>query len=313
MCNHAPGTHAQFFTAKLQNFTFPRSSSYNYVPTILQDPEDGDKWKMWWCGLDNAGIGDAIFYAWSSDKSHWEDIQEVMSADPNSWEGQNICDPSVLLRPGGQVFQFQYKFVMYYNGATGNVNHRVGYATSQDGIHWKKSSSNPILECETHPNLPQKYGLGQISAMFFPDEQRFQMTYVRNCQNEPANVHFLESWDGVNFFSDTPWVDFGPQEKGGLPGLDTMFAPNFLFPYMFVFTWNVCETVWGATSPMNKTVQLGWCCAQDLSNGSGWFRDSNGWRPNLDGWWGAFESAFGEPGLHRNNQRINGCVWWFNI
>src|SRR5215831_19432449 len=43
--------------------------SYNYVPSIMYDSEEG-RWKAWWCGYAPAGggpiAGDGIFFAYTS-------------------------------------------------------------------------------------------------------------------------------------------------------------------------------------------------------------------------------------------------------
>jgi hypothetical protein len=66
--------------------------------------------------------------------------------DPGDWEGIRVFNPEVIPRSEG--------FAMWYS-ALGNdgsfFGGRVGYATSADGLTWRKRPGNPVLE-PTYPS-----------------------------------------------------------------------------------------------------------------------------------------------------------------
>jgi len=73
-----------------------------------------------------------------------------MTGDFGDWDD--------MMAWGGPVFQVSYGFEMYYIGATrpgqsGANDHimGIGYATSKDGIHWKKYRKNPVYTIKSDP------------------------------------------------------------------------------------------------------------------------------------------------------------------
>ncbi len=69
----------------------------------------------------------------------------------SSWDGKQVYGMSVLIDPGAPVSE---KYKMWYTGVDDNPSFqkqkwRTGYATSPDGIIWKKYPGN---NCGTHTN-----------------------------------------------------------------------------------------------------------------------------------------------------------------
>ncbi|MFQ5605717.1 MAG: FlgD immunoglobulin-like domain containing protein [bacterium] len=98
---------------------------------------DGSIYQMWYTGYhpDVEEIG----YATSTDGKNWTKYSgnPVLTKTVGAWDG-NINDVCVVFANG------EYK--MYYSGAaSGSSPHRIGLATSTDGIHWTKYSGNPVL------------------------------------------------------------------------------------------------------------------------------------------------------------------------
>jgi beta-1,2-mannobiose phosphorylase / 1,2-beta-oligomannan phosphorylase len=95
---------------------------------------------MWFTAGAQAPFPYTIGYAWSNDGISWN----VHSSNPvltptQSWEIYTVLAPYVLRENG------QYK--MWYSGcATSALLHRIGHATSPDGINWTKHPSNPVFE-----------------------------------------------------------------------------------------------------------------------------------------------------------------------
>lgn len=100
---------------------------------------DKGVFKMWYTGLDSAGIG-RIGYAISADGITWTKHSSNPVLDigvPGSWEGKEIAEPSVIQRKG--------TYHMWYEGYDG-VAARIGHATSDDGINWTRDPANPVLD-----------------------------------------------------------------------------------------------------------------------------------------------------------------------
>jgi len=95
---------------------------------------DGLMFKMWYTGItDHSGI----YYATSLDGVNWTPYGMVLDiGESGSWEGLAVGRPVVLF--DGVIYKMWY---MGYDGFA----HRIGYATSMDGINWIKCEANPVL------------------------------------------------------------------------------------------------------------------------------------------------------------------------
>jgi predicted GH43/DUF377 family glycosyl hydrolase len=98
---------------------------------------EGSTYKMWYSALDatNCRIG----YATSPDGIHWTKHQGNPVLDVGSvgrWDSVFISYPNVIFNGSN--------YEMWYSGNQKSPD-QIGYATSPDGIHWSKDSSNPVL------------------------------------------------------------------------------------------------------------------------------------------------------------------------
>jgi hypothetical protein len=130
---------------------------------------------MWWCaGLPTIG-GDHILYAESSSPDgpwHGHTNQAANSYDDvfqptynlNDWDGQDVCDPSVLMVGG--------TYYMYYGGlpivgSPKPLVTAIGLAKSPDGMSWTRAQPTPIVSAaRSTAGLPNTYGAGQPSAIY---------------------------------------------------------------------------------------------------------------------------------------------------
>ncbi len=101
---------------------------------------DEDRYHMWYNG--NAGgipvIG-RVGYATSKDGIVWEkhpDNPVLDTGEPGTWDDHAAMVEAV-------IFNGSY-YEMWYHGWN-LVQHELGYATSFDGINWKKFPKNPVL------------------------------------------------------------------------------------------------------------------------------------------------------------------------
>lgn len=169
--------HADPAALRVEN---PRSSGpvvaaadtpYQYAPAVLAD---GGRYRMWWCSQSPAGSapGDDILYAEAaspdgpfhapgSDKPY----QIVFQNDGGGgWDGQHVCDPSVV-KVGG-------RYLMYFSGAPDDHGQQqgsetsLGVAESADGISWHALTDAAIVTPAHQRDNHNTYGAGQPSAVY---------------------------------------------------------------------------------------------------------------------------------------------------
>lgn len=101
--------------------------------------KDAGGYKMYYSG-ETQGWTSRIGLATSSNGLQWQKYgsNPILSPGPSgSWDSENIYGAAVLL-----VGQTYY---MWYAGSGPDRVHRIGLATSPDGIVWTKHPSNPVL------------------------------------------------------------------------------------------------------------------------------------------------------------------------
>lgn len=96
--------------------------------------KDGSEWKMWYTAASSNGAS-GIGLATSSDGMHWTKSPAnpvFTKGAAGSWDSVAVFRPSVLIEDG--------TYHMWYGAIEA-----IGYAHSFDGIHWTRSSLNPVL------------------------------------------------------------------------------------------------------------------------------------------------------------------------
>jgi len=97
---------------------------------------------MWYAGPSKEDNTGCIGYAWSDDRLNWTKHPKpvLLPSEDEDWDAWGLG--------GLQVIYDGTSYHMWYNGSAAGlpVIGRVGYASSYDGIHWKKYNSNPILD-----------------------------------------------------------------------------------------------------------------------------------------------------------------------
>lgn len=105
---------------------------YLQAPKSLGDPE----LRHW-----HVSIGHAL----SRDLRNWDLLPDAIQPGKSSgWDDYTTWT--------GSVIQHQDLWYMFYTGTNRKENglvQRIGVATSQDLIHWKKFSGNPVMEVDT--------------------------------------------------------------------------------------------------------------------------------------------------------------------
>ena len=99
--------------------------------------EWNEQYWTWYGGKGDAGW--SIGVATSSDLKKWKKLESnpvFFCGDEGEWDSDAVLTPFVFLVGDG--------LEMWYSGRSDSVN-ALGRAFSQDGIHWKKASNNPIF------------------------------------------------------------------------------------------------------------------------------------------------------------------------
>lgn len=125
----------------------------------------------------------------STDGLHWSDPVIVLAPDSTTgWETE-LNRPVVIHHKG--IYQ------MWYTGQSseGDEGHScIGYATSNDGVRWKRMSRKPVLT----PQLPwEKTSLMCPHVLWDADEKNYKMWYSGGEQYEPDAIGYATSNDGV--------------------------------------------------------------------------------------------------------------------
>ncbi len=177
-------------------------------PFVIHDA-DADLWKMWYRGVNSVGLQE-IGYAVSNDPvTGWRKLVSNPVLSPSGWEGNIVMTPSVL-RQNSSTYK------MLYTGNEPTINARIGLATSSDGIRWKKSNSNPVLEpsgsgwCQLSVFSPRtlKMGLDGFYYVYYSgkpnDTKRYSkigvtksrdfITWIPNSDNPVLSP--TRSWEG---------------------------------------------------------------------------------------------------------------------
>lgn len=145
---------------------------------------DGDKYRMWlsWRPKKSVALVE------SSDGIHWSEPPQIVLGpkQETGWEN-DINRPVVLKREDG--------YHMWYTGQAGGGS-RIGYATSHDGIAWKRISDKPVLS----PEKPwEKVAVMCPHVLWDADARLFRMWYSGGDQYEPDSIGCATSPDGITW------------------------------------------------------------------------------------------------------------------
>lgn len=161
-----------------------------------------------WEGSEIAANGSALvsegkFYYWyqagspveiglatSSDGKRWDKVAKaVLETGPRgSWDEVGVADPYAIRISGD--------FYLYYLGMDRARRQRLGVARSQDGVHWVKLRSNPILELGEAGTFDE-VGLGEPAV--WAGTGTYWMLYTGRDRHEERRIGLARSTDGVRW------------------------------------------------------------------------------------------------------------------
>ncbi len=165
-------------------------------PFVLYDTNE---YKMWFLAIDKQTNRTNIMYSTSQDGKVWSD--PIISLSPSQeWEINHLAHPHVIKEAN--------KYVMYYNGESGNGVWKIGYALSSDGIHWEKYENNPIF-------IPQSHESPTVAGPFvFKNNNIYEMYY--HSLNPARNINSAISTDGINWERDENILTISPGQFDSL-------------------------------------------------------------------------------------------------
>ena len=125
----------------------------------------------------------SLAVSFSSDGINWENPQITLAPNPESgWE--DGVNRNCVLKIGG-------KYKMWYTGQARGYSY-IGYAESDDGIHFKRIQKDPIMICE--------YPWENFSVMnpcVLYENGKYKMYYSAGETYEPNVIAYAESDDGI--------------------------------------------------------------------------------------------------------------------
>ena len=183
-----------------------------------------NKYKMWYTG--HARGYCFIGYAESDDGINFKRVltEPVLISD-HYWEKTAVMNPCVLYEDG--------KYKMWYAGGETYEPNALGYAESDDGIHWTKSKFNPIFVKDEKNHYEQdRIGGCQIIRT---EDMGYVMFYIGYENIDKAQVCIARSDNGITGWEKSPLNPIISPTPGSWDS-DACYKPSFL--------WNEDKNCW---------------------------------------------------------------------
>lgn len=202
---HMPAPRKYKFIAR-HFFRYVGKSAVYWDPWILKD---GDVYRLFYLGAANGPIfrrwwdtESKIYGAISTDLKNWEPLGVMLDIDSsNAWEAGRLC--------AGSAYKENGLYYLFYSAADrggkegsvkqgDKVTEQIGFATSIDGIHWQRSSTNPCFRlCDQNNHW---YGRTSNSIYDYfhwrdpyivkdPQSGRYYMFFSTYSKGSGANLH----------------------------------------------------------------------------------------------------------------------------
>jgi beta-1,2-mannobiose phosphorylase / 1,2-beta-oligomannan phosphorylase len=137
----------------------------------------------------------------SKDGIHWSEPRVVLGPRRETgWEDE-VNRPVILLRGG--------TYQMWYSGQAKGRSW-IGFATSPDGIVWKRMSKNPVLAAD---RPWERVAVMCPHVLWDEQTQQYCMWYSGGEQNEPNAIGYATSSDGLQWNKSKNNPIFEPDPK----------------------------------------------------------------------------------------------------
>lgn len=164
----------------------PASWEGNYIAANGAALTDGRQLWYWY----QAGSPPRIGLARSADGYQWTKMSapSLDLGPTGSWDERGVADPYVI--------QADNTMYMFYLGMDRARRQRLGVARSQDGVHWTKLRSNPILDVGDQGSFDEN-GLGEPAV--WASNGWYWMLYTGRDRAEVRRIGMARSKDGVRW------------------------------------------------------------------------------------------------------------------
>jgi beta-1,2-mannobiose phosphorylase / 1,2-beta-oligomannan phosphorylase len=153
---------------------------------------------MWYSAKDEERV--VICRTTSADGLDWQD-HEVVFAPEQPWEKAAVMCPSIIRAPDGTLR-------MWYSGGERYEPDAIGYATSADGVHWKRRA-----EAVLSPEPASPWESDRVAgAHVFPDGGFLYAAYIGFADGfEETGIGIARSIDGISWerHADNPVITHG--------------------------------------------------------------------------------------------------------
>ena len=123
-----------------------------YAPTVIKD---GDGYRMWYTDVGLASW--AFRHATSADGKHWDVTPEPVMVVDQSWEHRRLFYPAVVKHDGLYLMWY----ASYWIEKPDADKTVIGFAISEDGVHWRKNPNNPVLRPDPSLRWESHYNSSQ--------------------------------------------------------------------------------------------------------------------------------------------------------
>jgi beta-1,2-mannobiose phosphorylase / 1,2-beta-oligomannan phosphorylase len=184
----------------------------------------GGKYLMWFSWRPKQSIA----LVKSSDGIHWSAPVIVLGPNPQTdWEA-DINRPVVIEHAG--------RFQMWYTGQA-RGHSWIGYATSQDGIHWRRMSPKPVLAAEAPW---EKVAVMCPDVLWDGRRKIYRMWYSGGGQYEPNAIGYATSRDGIHWTkaAQNPVFESDPRdtwEQQRVTGCQVIFTGGWYYMFYIGF------------------------------------------------------------------------------
>jgi predicted GH43/DUF377 family glycosyl hydrolase len=147
---------------------------------------EGDRLTMWYSARDEERV--VICWATSVDGLAWQP-QGIAIAPEEPWEKSAVMCPSLLREPGGL-------YHMWYSGGEQYEPDAIGYAASEDGVHWRRLEE-PVLRPDPQSGWESERVAG---AHVFREGEYLYAAYIGFANGfEDSSIGIARSVDGIQW------------------------------------------------------------------------------------------------------------------
>ena len=173
---------------------------------------------LWYTG--QANDHSAIGYATSPDGIAWTRMANAPVLSPEAtWERVATMCPHVIWDPDQNLFR------MWYSAGDQYEPDAIGYATSADGLHWRKDPSNPIFK----PVPTSAWEQHKVTAVQVQKRGGwYLMFYIGFRDRDHAQIGVARSRDGITGWQRHPANPIIRPEPGGWDA-DACYKPFALY------------------------------------------------------------------------------------